>query len=129
MRVLLIDDDPEIRFLAGYVLEQAGHQVTAVESGAEGIRAAAADPFDVVLLDYRLGDIGGDVVLEALLQASPDRPVVFLTGRDDAATIDSLRAAGAADVITKPFDPESLAARVATAAGGDGGTGPGSAGR
>lgn len=119
MRVLLIDDDPEIRFLAGYVLEQAGHVVTATASGADGLRAAATGRFDVVLLDYRLGDIGGDEVMTALLEASPDRPVVFLTGRDDAATIRSLRDAGAADVITKPFDPESLAARLARVAGGD----------
>lgn len=116
MHVLLIDDDPEIRFLAGWVLEQAGHRVTAVASGADGMRIAAEDDFDLVLLDYRLGDIGGDVVLAGLLERNPKRPVVFLTGRDDAGTIAALRAAGAADVIGKPFDPEALAARLATVA-------------
>ena len=124
MRVLLIDDDPEIRFLAGYVLEHAGHVVTTAESGRDGLRLAAASAFDVVLLDHRLGDMDGDVVLAALLSASPDRPVVFLTGRNDAVTVAELREAGAADVITKPFDPESLAARVSAAVGG-GGADPG----
>ena len=67
MRVLLIDDDPEIRFLAGYVLEQAGHDVITAESGTDGLRFAAASTFDVVLLDHRLGDMDGDGDLDAFV--------------------------------------------------------------
>ena len=111
MHVLLIDDDPDIRLLAGFVLEAAGHQVSYAESGRQGI-AAAAGSFDLVLLDYRLGDMTGDAVLPALLAAAPGRPVVFLTGADDPDAASGFIAAGAADVIVKPFDPEALAGRL-----------------
>lgn len=115
MRILLIDDDPEVRFLAGFVLEQAGHVVTSAESGAAGRSRAENDAFDLILLDYRLGDATGDELLPALLALRNAPPVVFLTGRDDAATARRLRNLGAADVIPKPFDPERLADRVAEA--------------
>jgi len=109
MRILLVDDDPDIRLLAGFVLEQAGHSVVFAESGVAGIHAAETDDFDVVLLDYLLGDMSGADVLDALLAARPARPVLFLTGAEDPAAVDALRAAGAAGVIAKPFDPERLA--------------------
>ena len=112
MRILLIDDDPDIRLLAGFVLEQAGHQLTCAESGAAGIAAAATDAFDVVLLDFRLGDMTGDDVLPRLLEQWPERPVVFLTGTEDPAVARAFVDAGAAAVIAKPFDPESLASSV-----------------
>ena len=118
MRLLLVDDDPDIRLLAGFVLEAAGHHVTFAESGRAGIDAASA-PFDLVVLDYRLGDMTGAEVLTTLRRASPDRPVVVLTGADDAALIRDLLDAGAADVIAKPFDPESLAARLERIARGE----------
>ena len=111
MLILLIDDDPDIRLLAGVVLEQAGHQVSFADSASAGIAAAETD-CDVVLLDYRLGDRSGLDVLPALLAARPVRPVVFLTGAEDPEVVRSLSDAGAAGVILKPFDPESLAARV-----------------
>ena len=113
MRILLIDDDPDIRMLAGFVLEAAGHALTAAESGAEGVAAADAGTYDLVLLDYRLGDTTGDLVLPILLAAAPERPVVFLTGNEDPAAARGLIEAGAAGVVVKPFDPETLAAQVA----------------
>ena len=112
MRVLLIDDDPDVRMLAGFVLEAAGHTVGFAESGAQGIAAATGD-FDVVLLDNRLGDMTGSDVLPALLAAAPARPVIFLTGTEDPDATRGFIEAGAAGVIAKPFDPEQLAARVA----------------
>lgn len=115
MHILLVDDDPEIRFLAGFVLEQAGHRVTAAETGARGIELGSEGGFDLVLLDYRLGDMNGDAVLGALRERHPGLPVAFLTGRDDDATVGRLKAMGAAAVITKPFDPEALAEQLVTA--------------
>ena len=113
MRILLIDDDPDIRMLAGFVLEAAGHTLTAATSGAEGVAAADAGAFDLVLLDYRLGDTTGDLVLPVLIGAEPDRPVVFLTGNEDPEAVRTLIDAGAAGVVAKPFDPETLAVQVA----------------
>ena len=111
MHVLLIDDDPDIRMLAGFVLEAAGHRVSVAESGAAGI-ALAAGAYDLVLLDYRLGDMTGAEVLPALIEAAPTRPVVLLTGTEDPEATGGLLDAGAAAVVTKPFDPEALAGRI-----------------
>ena len=117
MRVLLIDDDPDIRLLAGFVLGAAGHQVAFAETGRAGIDAARQS-FDLVVLDYRLGDMTGSDVLPALLDAAPARPVVFLTGTDDPAAAQALLDAGAAAVLVKPFDPETLASRLEGIAAG-----------
>jgi two-component system, OmpR family, response regulator len=111
MHVFLIDDDPEIRMLAGFVLEAAGHRVSTAASGAEGIGAASGE-YDLVLLDYRLGDMTGTEVLPVLLRAAPSRPVVFLTGTDAPDAARALLDAGATAVIVKPFDPEALAPRI-----------------
>lgn len=119
MRILLIDDDPEIRMLAGFVLRRAGHDVATADDGAAGIVAARAARFHVVLLDYRLGDMTGAQVLERLREDPAMPPVVFLTGEDDRATADALIAAGGSGVIAKPFDPETLADRIAALASGD----------
>lgn len=114
MRFLLIDDDPEIHFLVGFVLRRAGHELTGADSGSAGLDAVGDDAFDLVLLDYRLGDMSGEVVLATLRERAPALPVVFLTGKDDPETARTLLAAGAAGVIGKPFDPESLARRLET---------------
>ena len=111
MHVLLIDDDPDIRLLAGFVIEAAGHRVTFAESGREGV-AAAVLACDLVVLDYRLGDMTGLEVLPGLLEKAPQRPVVFLTGAEDTETTERLLRAGAAAVMTKPFDPETLVPRL-----------------
>ena len=111
MHVLLIDDDPDIRLLAGFVLEAAGHRVTFATSGRDGI-VAAGGGFDLVVLDFRLGDMTGLDVLPALRVANPARPVVFLTGADEPAQTAALAAAGAAAVIAKPFDPDTLVPRL-----------------
>lgn len=112
MRILLIDDDPDIRLLAGFVLEAAGHQLVTAESAQEGLDHAAQADFDVVLLDYRLGDMTGDLVLGRLLAERADRAVIMLTGTDDPAAAAAFAAQGALGVIGKPFDPETLEARV-----------------
>lgn len=114
MRILLIDDDPDIRMLATFVLRKASHDVQVVETGAAGLEAARTTAFDLVLLDHRLGDMNGLDVLAALGDdPGTTAPVVFLTGASDMQTMQAFIDAGALDVVTKPFDPETLAARLA----------------
>ncbi len=115
MTILLIDDDPEIRHLVGFVLEAAGHTVQLAASGAEGLQRVDEQCPDAILLDVRLPD-GDGTALIGRLRAAPgvaDVPIIFITGRSGPDDLVTLEAAGCDGVITKPFDPAVLADTVA----------------
>lgn len=119
-RILVVDDEPDIRTLLRIALERVdGFEVVVVASGAEAIEAFAGGGFDVVLLDVMMPGMDGLETLEHL-RAQPGGDVVavaFLTARAQTADVESYRAAGVADVLTKPFDPKALVARVHELAG------------
>lgn len=111
MKVLLVDDEPDIRRIAQLSLEAVGGFETAVAaSAAEGLAAAARERPDLILLDVMmpgmdglsaLAELRGDPVLSAI-------PVVFMTAKVQRAEIERYLALGAAGVIQKPFDPMTL---------------------
>ncbi len=118
-RLLLVDDEPDIRAIARMALERVGGwEVTAVGSAAEALAAAQSERPDVVLLDVMMPDVDGP---EAFARLRPllgdDVPVIFLTARAQAADVARLRALGAAGVIAKPFDPLGLPGALAAIIG------------
>lgn len=118
MRILIIDDDPAIRKIAAFVLRKEGHEVSEAASGAEGLTAAAAQAPDLVLLDWRLPDMGGLEVLRALKAEARTGTVPVLVLTASAQEEDAARAArdgGAADVLAKPFRPSALPGLIADA--------------
>lgn len=114
-RILVVDDEPDIRTLLRIALERVdGFEVVVVASGADAIQTFAGGAFDVVLLDVMMPGMDGLETLEHL-RALPGGDVVavaFLTARAQTADVESYRSAGVADVLTKPFDPKVLVARV-----------------
>lgn len=111
LRVLLVDDDPDIRAVARLALERlGGFEVEDVGEGEMAIERAAAAAPDLVVLDVMLPGLGGAAVLERL-RGLP-APVVMLTARADPAEHRRLRQLGAAEVIVKPFDPIALPGQV-----------------
>ena len=106
--MLIVEDDPSMRLLCSFNLEAAGFRVTTAETGRQGVEIAAAEQFDIVLLDVMLPDLGGFEVADQL----HDVPVVFISARTSDADLLRGRAAGAIDYVTKPFDPVSLPARL-----------------
>lgn len=107
-RLLLVDDDEDVRAVARLSLERVGGwTVVPAGSGAEAVATAAEGAFDAVLLDVMMPDVDGPATL-ALLRPllGPDVPVVFLTAKSGEAG--GLRALGAAGVLAKPFDPMAL---------------------
>ena len=112
-RILVIDDEPDIREVTQIALEEtAGWTTLAASSGAEGLAAAAALP-DAILLDIMMPDMDGFTVL-AKLKADPrtaEIPVILLTAKVQSVH-GKLRAQGAG-VILKPFDPMTLATEIA----------------
>mgnify|MGYP000123808352 CR=1 FL=1 len=111
MRILLIDDDAEIRFLAGFVLRQRGHDVVEAASGAEALLLCVGE-FDLLLVDVELGDARGDELLPRLRERGCAAPAAYLTGTDDPAALARLDATPAIGRIAKPFDAERLADQV-----------------
>jgi DNA-binding response OmpR family regulator len=110
-RVLLVEDDDAIRTSLGKSLTAAGHVVTALAAGADGVASAARDRPDVMLLDLGLPDLDGRDVL-AMVRAVSDVPVIVATARDDDASVIRLLDAGADDYVIKPFSSAQIDARI-----------------
>lgn len=111
MKILVIEDNPR---LASRIKQQLSrwYIVETTESGDEGLRMAATDTFDLVLLDLNLPDTSGLDVCQNLRLISKDLPILIVTGVDTTASCIELLDNGADDYITKPFDIGELHARV-----------------
>jgi CheY-like chemotaxis protein len=119
-RVLVIDDDNEVREVARVSLElMAGWQVVAVGSGHEGLAVAATEPLDAILVDVMMPDLDGAAMVTAL-RAAPltrDVPVILLTAVMQDDHWHRFAGLGVAGVIAKPFDAIHLADTIATTLG------------
>lgn len=114
MKVLIVDDSPEMLAIARYWLEREGLQVECTSTGREALGKAADGVPDIILLDIDLPDMTGWDVCRAL-KSSPavsHIPVIFLTASVETADVVRGLDLGAVDYVTKPFDPPVLAARV-----------------
>jgi DNA-binding response OmpR family regulator len=110
-RVLVVDDEPDVRTVLRLVLERAGHEVQEAASGPEAVALIAAQEPDLVVLDVLMPRQDGWVTLARIRDRS-DVPVLMLTAR--AAEADKVRGlgSGADDYLTKPFGNAELVARV-----------------
>ncbi len=115
MKVLLIDDEDDIRRIATVSLSAIGkHTVMQASRAVEGLALARLERPDVVLLDMMMPGIDGLGTL-ALMQADPELkgiPVLFMTAKVQRAEIDHYLAVGALGVIQKPFDPMTLSSEI-----------------
>jgi two-component system OmpR family response regulator len=111
-KVLVIDDEPNIRELVQVALSFHGCSVTTGATGEDALQLAVAIDPDLIVLDVLLPDIDGFEVCKRLRSVANDVPVIFLTARD--ATKDTVigLTIGGDDYITKPFSVEALVARV-----------------
>ena len=112
MKVLIIDDDRDIRSIACLSLSRVGGMdVIQAASGGEGVRKARDEAPDVILLDMMMPTMDGLETLAALLAqpATARIPVIFLTAKAVGSDCERLTALGAAGVLIKPFDPRTLA--------------------
>ncbi len=113
-RILVVDDDPDIRVLARQALTQDGHSVIEAASGEEGLALIESWGPDLLVLDLLMPGQGGLEVLKILRSrpATAALPVVVLTAMDDEADTRAGFDLGATDYVTKPFSIPQLAARV-----------------
>jgi two-component system KDP operon response regulator KdpE len=113
-RVLVGDDEPQIRRALRTSLEAHGYDVATAGTGEEGVLVAAETAPDLVLLDLGLPDLDGTEVIERVRSFS-DVPVIVLSVRDRQADKVAALDAGADDYVTKPFGVEELLARLRAA--------------
>jgi len=113
--ILLIDDEDDIREVAAISLETvAGWRVSSAKSGAAGLEMAKQSHPDAILLDVMMPKQDGPDTLRALRgdEATASIPVIFLTAKVEASEHARLRTIGAAGILSKPFNPMTLANQV-----------------
>ena len=117
MRILLVEDDPTITQALSELLKGEGYAVETCDTQDDAIaracRSGVPCPFDLVLLDITLAKGNGFAVCNAIKQASPKTPVIFLTASGDEFNTVTGLTMGADDYVAKPFRPRELLARIA----------------
>lgn len=115
-KILFVEDDPDIQMVAQLALEAVGgYTVQMCSSGKEALAVAEQFAPDLILLDVMMPGMDGPTTLMELRKkpSLTHTPVVFMTARVQRHEIEQYLAMGAADVISKPFDPMTLSAQVA----------------
>lgn len=111
-RLLVVDDEPNIRDLLASSLRFAGYDVLSAGDGTEALRLATTEKPDLVILDVMLPDMDGFTVTRKLRASGIDMPILFLTAKDDLRDkVEGLQAGGD-DYVTKPFGLEEVVARI-----------------
>ena len=114
-KILIAEDEPDIRDLVGFTLRFGGHTIVMAGNGAEAVEKAKAEQPDMILMDVRMPRMTGYEACQ-LMKTDPltaDIPVVFLTANGQDAEIKAGLDAGAVGYLIKPFAPMELTARVA----------------
>ena len=110
-RILVVDDDPDIRLLVRSLMERAGYDVSEAEDGKAALRNFYENPPALVILDVTMPEMDGYQTLERLRDLS-DVPVIMLTARSQELEKVRGLSAGADDYVPKPFGRQELLARV-----------------
>lgn len=110
-KILIVDDEPQIRTLLRATLGRAGYSVVEASSGREALNAKGIDKPDLILLDLGLPDRDG-LELVSVLRAEPRSALIVVSARDQTEQKVAALDLGADDYVTKPFDTEELLARV-----------------
>ena len=110
-KILIIEDSADINNLIGEALKKAGYEYTQAFSGTEGLLCAAAERFDLAVMDLMMPGMNGEELLPKLREKQ-NIPVIILSAKDGLDSKLSLFEAGAEDYMTKPFEVAELVARI-----------------
>jgi DNA-binding NtrC family response regulator len=112
-RVLIVEDEPNVRLVFRTALESDDYRITAAPDGEAALAWLAQEHFDVVLLDLRMPAVGGMEVLARLRERGDDTPVVVVSAHDRAPDVVRAMRLGAIDFLSKPLTPDALRRAVA----------------
>ena len=107
-KVLVVDDEPEVRQVLLEFLSSRGYDVTGVSGGAEALAIVRTLKPDLVLLDVAMPDMDGLETLKRMVSVEPALPVIMVTANADIGVTSRLLALGAVDYVPKPFDLDYL---------------------
>jgi CheY-like chemotaxis protein len=107
-KILVVDDEPEVRLVLTEFLESRGFEVAAAASGAQALAMVDEVKPHVVLLDVTMPEMDGLETLKRLAALKPGLPIIMVTANADVDITSKLLAMGAADYIPKPFDLDYL---------------------
>jgi len=119
-RVLVIDDDPDIREILGYLLTTLGYDTHAAADGVEGLALFHQERYDLVLTDLGMPGLSGWEVARLAKLERAGIPVVLVTGWGDHIDLDEARGRGVDWILTKPFRAEGVQEVVGRALSGQG---------
>lgn len=114
-KILVIDDEPELRELMKDVLEDEGYQVCCAGSGADGIVLTAQEHPELILLDMRMPEMDGIATLRRIRETDDQVMVIILTGYGCPDTIRDAADLDVSEYLSKPFENEDLVAIIANA--------------
>jgi DNA-binding response OmpR family regulator len=113
-RIVIAEDEPDIRELVAFTLRFAGHEVTATANGEEALNQAIKIVPDIIIMDVRMPKMTGYDACRAMKKEAnlKDIPVVFLSAKGQDSEIQTGLEAGAEEYLLKPFAPDQLVERV-----------------
>ena len=108
-RILVVDDDADVRELIELALGSQNHEVDSVDSGRAALERLAQHAYDLIVCDLHMPDRDGPTVYRALARRPPPRPaIVFVTGYADAGPYEEFLRTAPVPVLGKPFDINAL---------------------
>lgn len=108
MKILIADDDKNIRNHIYSILNEKGYECERAADGEEAVEKYREDNFDCTLLDIDMPNLNGIKAAQEIFKQNPDASIIMITGFDDINTIRTTMRLGAFDYIVKPFEPEEL---------------------
>jgi DNA-binding NtrC family response regulator len=118
MRIMVVDDEPSIVQMCVKVLQSQGHEVRGFSRAEEALTALAAEPADLLVVDYKMPELTGLDFIQRAWTLHPDLRVVMITAHGTREVIGKATKSGVKNIVLKPFTPAELTQGVAAAIGG-----------
>jgi len=110
MKILIIDDEEDMRFIISVCLTQGGYEVIQAASGKDALQILAMQKPDAIIVDYLMPEMSGLTLMNQLQneKSLSSIPFIYLTAKSDPTILAKLMKSGANGIIEKPFDPVSF---------------------
>lgn len=108
LKILIVDDQPGVRYLLDIVIREAGHRVSTAKNGLEAVEIAKSNHPDLIFMDVRMPLMGGLEALGEIKAMIPDTEVIIMTAYGSEETVSRAMEGGALCCIAKPFDVEKI---------------------